>query len=322
MLKFDTRLALVLAMATGCAGLTEALKVKKPRDGSKEYQDAKSRKDIEALKRLCADEDLGDPNSSSVPANAGITEQGRIQSNRGARRDACREAEALAGDKDDGNCATVAERFKNSKMSDGELHDAFYGKWAERLGKCDKFDVVFENIVHVGDMGDDAIGAKVLASLEAAQLPVEAGFVKYAQTHAGAAFLPGDHGHFASDHLRGWLIRGKHFSHCDELSKALDGARDGVRANVLMYFTEAKCAKQGRAIGVSLLLSDKPLNRIIACANLANTGDAAAAKKLNILAETDAYFEVVTNPNGVAYKQWPVRDACKAAAGKITLRGE
>ncbi|MBI3073450.1 MAG: hypothetical protein HYY84_15165 [Deltaproteobacteria bacterium] len=313
-------------LATGCALLKGGGGGggSSTRDAQKELKEAQANKDVAALQKLCDDDSLGDPQSSAVPMNAPNSVQMKILANRRARGQACREIKALAGDKDDGNCATVVKRYEEAGWISGESHADHYAKWARRFVKCNNFAAIFENLAHRGDYGKGGEGVKLLQSLEKDGVPVVAEFVKYAKTHKGRRFLRIKMMSYAANHIGNWLVEGGHLDHCGVLSAALADADELLRAGILFYFTEAKCMKEGRALGVGLLAADRADSRRLACANLASTGDASVLKKLRIVSDSDGYNVVQERRGGdgriYGVRVYPVREACKQAMGKIQLR--
>ncbi len=288
-----------------------------------ELEAAQKSQDEGSLKKLCEDESLGDPKSYGYPAKATVREMKQLDANRKVRREACSAWHALDSERDTGDCTKLAGKYKHAARSIVDDEVGFYAKWGGRFAKCGDYAFVFENIAQQSN--------GILEKLEAEGLPMQAEFIKYAQTHEGSRFLPVDHadlavqGHldFSSKRLASWLVKKKAFGHCSTLAKALEGASPGVRAAALPYFVEAKCGQAGASIGVDLLTTKDGEHRRLACTNLGDMGDAETAKKVKILAETDGYSITGTDPNtGVPYEEWPVRKACKQAYGKILLRAK
>ena len=314
----------VLLSTTGCAEIFAGLATHP--DRSKEVNAAIERHDLAALKKFCADESLGDPNENSVPMGAAQSEKNAIQSNRAARRDACREAAAIEGNQDDGDCTTVAERYAKARPLDSERGYGFWVTWGKRMAKCENYEAIFEQIAHVGDFGENGDGAIILEKLEKEEgIPLVAGFATYAAANPGPSFLDiKKNADYAANHIANWLSTGKHFDQCATLAKALPGASEDARARMLFYFTDAKCHKEGVSLALPLLTAASAPHRVRACRNLGDTGDASVLKKVQILAASDSYSEVQEKQgnDGRIYgvKVFPVRDACSAAAGKIQLR--
>jgi len=309
MLKWPRYVALwILVVASGCAGMTKELGAGKKRDGWREVNQAIQAKDEAQLKTLCDDESLG-PNNNTSP-----------------RYKACREVEALQADKDTGDCTTVVERFRAApgpKIGFALEHST---KWAGRLAKCEKFKEIFEEIAHLGEGGDRSPGVQALLKLEQSGVPLMAAFDAYAKENGGAAFLNIKAASYAGSHVASWLILAGHLDQCPLLAKALTDSQDGVRASMLVYFTEAKCKPQGVALAQSLLTAKEDYHRVAACKTLGEIGDSSVVKKLKILAESDSSF-IVQEQRGNdgrvhAVKVFPVRDACKDAVGKIQLRAK
>ncbi len=305
-----------ISFGVGCLALMG------PRDASKELKAAEESKDIAKLEVLCNDTSLGDPQDHSVPMNASPDVRDRIQAGRRTRTEACHEAEALKSDASGGGgCDGISERFTKARMSGSEDYEAHYGRWAMRFAKCNDYKDIFEKLTHVGDFGPGSAGEKVLKGLDK-DGSLEAEFVKYAEANQGRAFLATDHDDYVANHIANWLVKRKAFKNCAVIANAAKDSSENVRANMLFYFSDAGCNKETNEIGVGLLTSDKANHRRLACANLGKTGDHHAAEKVKILAETDAFMQVVQDrASGALLKEYTVREACQQAYGKMRLRG-
>lgn len=325
------RLTVIAAFAfslSGCAVLQSLLhaggSANTLRDARPEYDAAATAKDVAKMKALCADETLGDPKNHSVPANAPKHVQSNIQSNRNVRREACLYVSSAEADVDDGNCATVADRWKNATMQQDGDRDEFYLRWARRLSKCDAWAPVFEEIARMDDFGTNAVGYQVLRKLDSEGVDVTGGLARYLAKHSGRRFLAVKKGNYAMNHIGHWLIKSGHKDQCGRLAAALKGAADATVRAALFYFSENECRAEGEPLALSLLTSDSARARAIACTNLASlVRTRRGLKKVKILAKSDTYSEVVEHRRdgrvwGVVV--YPVRDACKMAAGKIELR--
>jgi len=296
------------------------------RDAEKDYDAAVKARDAAALKKICDDASLGDPNDDKVSGMASSSDRNRILNNRRVRGRACDAHAAMIADQDTGDCATVLDRFGKAQRLSSVPADEHYSKWGERLAKCNEWPTIFEKVVHVGNYGADATGVRVLMKLHKDGLKVADAFAKYMKDSAGRKFLPIEHAGFAANHIANWLIKTEQFDKCDALAHAITDAKEAVRANMLFYFGEGKCNKVGRDLCVGLLTSDSANFRQLACNNLRDVGDMSVLPKLRILIETDPANEIQESRGGDgrvwATKVYYVRDACKTAAGKIELRGK
>jgi len=216
------------------------------------------------------------------------------------------------------DCSNVVEAYENTPKNSEE----FVGSMATKLAECGEHTFIFEHVVH---WGNNAEGARILAKLEKEGQPMEEKFVEYASSHKGKAFLP-KHTKFSLDYIGKWLIKKGSTGHCALIADAVKDGTELAKVWAFPYFKDAKCAAEGVPIAAEVLLSDSAQHRIWACATLGKLGDASVLGKVETLATTDAYSEIVeerTNSGSlVAVKVWPVRDACTAAAGKIKLRSQ
>ncbi len=302
----------LLAFGMGCA----ALNVGGHRDVSTELERAQRQNDTAKIQAICDDESLG---GLDKPYGVASGDDMWTNNNHVARRNACK---ALKDQKDDvdGSCGDLTARYEKATHPSTEPAK-YYGRWATRFAKCNDYKTVFEKIAHVGDMGQGSAGEQILSHLTREGLPIEAEFVKYAEANRGPSFLGGEHSEFAANHIGNWLDKQKAFGSCGAIGAATLGSSEPVRANILFYFAHGNCVKETTAIGKSLLTSNVPNNRRLACVNLGNAGDKSAARDVKILAETDSFNEVVQDQrSGALLKQWTVREMCQEAYGKIQLR--
>lgn len=101
---------------------------------------------------------------------------------------------------------------------------------------------------------------------------------------------------------------------CDAIVANFRDKSVTFRREAASYFVAAKCA--GAApIYEDLLADESAPDRKLACATLGEIGGRSSLAKVGIIATTDAAFDVVD-----LNKVYFVRDACRAAVGKIRLR--
>ena len=179
--------------------------------------------------------------------------------------------------------------------------------------------MVFENIAGY------TAGRPALVLAEKKGADVAGAFRQYAQTHTRAKFLPQDaDGHsaaYAAAQLGGWLIDTKRYDACKPLAAAVAGADETVVSSLASYFVEAGCAA-ANPLALDLLSSNNSNTRVIACNMLAQIGDSSDLPKVKVIADTDTATTILADrESGTAIKTFPVAEACKAAVGKIQLRG-
>lgn len=231
------------------------------------------------------------------------------------------------------DCAFVMKVYKETPRRHPNYQnnrDVWGEEWGPRLGKklagCGEYNVIFEQMsVHQTDHPDSEAGVDLLARIEKSGAPLDAEWLKYLASHPGPKLLPIEYDGLAMKHIGIWLTNAGHTGHCAEFGAALTGAKLGPTGNGLKYYLwPNKCAKEAVPVAVELLTSDNELARQTSCEALGDLGDGSVLPKLKILASSDSYNEVVekTSDSGAVYgvKVFPVRDACKAAAGKIELR--
>jgi hypothetical protein len=111
-----------------------------------------------------------------------------------------------------------------------------------------------------------------------------------------------------------WLIENSDYATCPSYVGALASPHVGTVKAFIEFHGLAKCGPASAAIAEHLG-SENPEVRLLACEALGRIADPAHLEKLEVLAETDAAFEVLAG----GAKRYYVRDACRAAAGKTKL---
>ncbi len=145
------------------------------------------------------------------------------------------------------------------------------------------------------------LGPKFVALNGASQNWSRAGIPVADAVHGMAAFIAETHTQTPS---------------CDAVVANFQDKPANVRRAAAPYFVSMKCSAAA-SLYEDMLIDNSADRRQTACVTLGEIGTRASLSRLNIVAESDAAFEVV-DLNKVYY----VRDACRAAAGKIKLRGE
>ncbi|MCK6589778.1 MAG: hypothetical protein L6Q76_19575 [Polyangiaceae bacterium] len=218
------------------------------------------------------------------------------------------------------SCGEVTSYYENSSKEDASAV-ALVGR---KLAECGEYTYLFERVVHWGNGGE---GKQILIKLEEEGKPVEAEFVKYLASHKGPQFFPMEKNKglvvkYTIHHISQWLVEKGHTQHCAAFAESATGANEWARTAVLWYFEQNKC-KEGIPLATELLLDEEGGTRGYACEILGVIGDASVADKVKTLAETDDFSEVVEEEREgrvYAMKVYPVREACRAAYGKIKLR--
>ena len=106
---------------------------------------------------------------------------------------------------------------------------------------------------------------------------------------------------------------------CSAIEKRMTNVAQRSVGEFLWFFYEADCGSEALPHAEKRLAHDEPNMRIQACDIIGKFGDTKHVEKLDALAETDPHV-VVRERNGYAFKEYDVRDRCKAAIGKIKLR--
>jgi hypothetical protein len=210
------------------------------------------------------------------------------------------------------DCSKLDELFQDAAFEGVDQ----YTEGAKKFAKCGDYKSIFEDMAHIGEYGSSSIGTSILIRLEEGGAPMKAEFTSYLQSHQGSSFLNIKHQSYAADHIGLWLRKKSYNDLCAPLAASLTDASDELVSNFLFYFEESRC-KEGVPLAVNLLASDTAAFRKTACKSLATFGDKSAISKMQIVAESDNYYEIV-DENRIYY----VRDACSEAIGKIKLKSK
>jgi hypothetical protein len=128
-------------------------------------------------------------------------------------------------------------------------------------------------------------------------------------------------GHVASS-MEKWLKTHGAAAQCPLLSKVVDYER-GFGWEAARFYERHKCAREGVKLAEALIKDDHGPNRAQGCYTLGKLGNARHLKTLGILATTDGYLkkrEVTRGSTTAIVANYPVRDACREASGKIRMR--
>jgi hypothetical protein len=226
-------------------------------------------------------------------------------------------AAALARfDADAGDCAKVEEAYERARQTlPPEDRDALFLDAGLRLARCGDWDAVFDRFVHVGDLSRDALGVRLLAHLDAEGLDVRAAVI--ARLKSGRAIARTAPAH-ATAHVVDWLLSVPHEDLCGPIGAAAKSAPDDVAGIWLGYLAGAGCP-DAAPLAEKRLASRDPWARHHACRVLGEVGTSRHVRKLTLVAATDPEFEDEA-VEGAVFRRWPVREACRAAVGRIAIR--
>ena len=219
-----------------------------------------------------------------------------------------------------GTCDNVMERFKKTTLKRKTI-DHF----ALEMAECGMWTEFFEEIAHLGNAKRQPALSYVEQKMKAKKVSVKAKYIEYLNQHKGKKFfaLKKLETRYALQHIGNWLVDSNHLDLCNQVVASAKGASEIAQVWTLPYLTEAKCTKKGSKIAQGLLASDYADHRKWSCNALAKIGNKSHIKKLKILATTDSFKRIREERRGGriwAVEEYPVRDACKAAMGKIQLR--
>jgi hypothetical protein len=166
-------------------------------------------------------------------------------------------------------------------------------------------------MVHWGQR--EGVGYKLLLAAEKNGIDVEGALMGYLRANASSPFSF-RHGGYAVSHITSWLLNtGK--TNCEQFIPYAGASTGGPLGEWLHFFAQTTCTKAA-PLAVRLLAHDHAARRRQACVLLGKIGAREHLRKLKIIADSDPAFKI----QGQGVKVYHVRDACKAAMGKIELR--
>ncbi len=217
------------------------------------------------------------------------------------------------------NAVAMFEKHKQGLVSAYSLSkaqkQANFDAVALKLAKCGQWDYIFEKLMHWG--GSHGQGRKMLDALHRAGFKLEKLMFAYMKRHRRRLF-DFKHAGYALDHWTGYLYDRRMFRNCRKWVKWAYKIPDKVWGNINWFLRNAKCRGAAR-VAIKRLRSNNARVRKGACVTLGVLGRRRHLRKVRILARTDGYYKWVRR-GWRKYRVYPVRDACKAAAGKIQLR--
>ena len=191
---------------------------------------------------------------------------------------------------------------------------------AERFIGCKQWSFVWRRMAHLGNRYSDQ-GGQLLEGLHAKGHKLAREMHRFIRKHGRRAFRF-KHANYMTDHFTTFLKRHGDATKCKSWFAAANDAPDKVFGNWNWYFRTVKCQGAER-LAAKRLLSARSGTRAGACRTLGVLGGKKHLRKVLILARTDSYSrikEVRRNNRIWATRIWPVRVACREAAGKIQLR--
>lgn len=298
---------------------------------------AETREDAEFLKPLCGRRNrrFGHHYSPACPAMLRLATKKNDQAHikfmceEDGYDDACRtwKMQARFADLARPDCSTLRGRVTEARkdfLSSSNATPEELGRVVGALARCGEGQMIFETIAHIGDLGVNGYGTKVLLVAEKeAGAELFGTFEKYLKENAGPKYLSAEHGDFAANHISNWLLETNRRDLCNPIVQAATGAKEPAIAGTMIYFSSTDC-KEGAPLAVQLLSSESPSHREVGCDTLAKVGDQSHLEKLSVVAENDPAYRLVerVGGSGVFTKEFFVADACRAAISKIKLRGK
>lgn len=192
-------------------------------------------------------------------------------------------------------------------------------KAAERFIECQNWDFVLEQIGHWGEKKGG--GALLFHYLASKGHDMEAQMLAYMKRHTSNPFAFKDAWYIADKYTDYLHSEGK-YSRCKEYIPYTKKMGDKAWGSFNWYSRKANCASVINTIK-KRLSSDSSDARIGACKTYGTFGKRKHLRLLKALVQTDPTYVLKTVERSDGFykvKEYPVRDACRAAMGKIQVR--
>lgn len=293
-------LLLTVVGLSACANLKQMVPKKKKTSAElkEDVKAAEAAKDLEKLKTACKTGMLGEDKLGYSDKKSACAATGRLM-----------EAEMAKVD-----CKEIKNYFESSKEVSSSIRTQLHGAYGLRAAECDQWTVVFEDLMHWGQVSTSASGYKLLVKIAEAGKPLEAKFVEYLKNTEQPLNIK--FSNYAMAHYTMWRAKQNSGEPCSTYAGQAKKLNAGGKYYMLNYFLNKKCA-EGMPLALESLASDGANTRILGCRFIAKHGNATHIKKLQILADRDGY-NYVSKKN---YQRiYPVRNVCGDAIAKIKVR--
>jgi hypothetical protein len=194
-----------------------------------------------------------------------------------------------------------------------EAQAAVVTSFGVKLAQCGEWDYLFENVIH--GQRPAFRGNEALAAIDKAGLDLEKEMLGYMARHKANLFTF-KHAGDAIEHYFTFLGGAEKYSHCSKYIPFADNIASDDFFHFNYFFRASDCSGVLKIID-KRLASDDVADRLGACATLAKFGSKRDLKKLEIVASSDPHYKTKKR-----VKIYHVRDDCRAAIGKIKLRGK
>lgn len=210
------------------------------------------------------------------------------------------------------DCKEITTYWENAKKMNSKIKEIVYDAYGLRAAACDKWGIVFEDLMHWGQLNKGAMGYKLLVKIADAPLPLESKFLEYLKTQTSP--LNSKNSWYAMAHYIMWRADQNKGESCGAYATSANKLNAGGQHYMLQYFNIKNC-KDGISLALRSLAAENPDTRSLACRYLGKHGEGKHIKKLSVLAGRDGYR--ITRNYRVVY---PVRDTCNNAIAKIKVR--
>lgn len=221
----------------------------------------------------------------------------------------CREVADLMGQNmASANCGAIEKYWEQSIDVNSDIKPMLHGAYGLRAAQCDRWDIVFEDLMHWGN----GAGPELLAKLDEAGVPVEERFVTYLQETEKPLDIK--HSAFAIMNFLYWKNQKGGGEPCGTFVPFVEKLNATAAYRLIAEFNRQSC-EAAAPVALKALAADGNNTRLEACQLLGKVGTAEHLPKVQIVAEKDGHM--IEKKKKVIY---PVRDACSGAAAKIEVR--
>jgi hypothetical protein len=294
-------LTILLDVASGKTKTDKNLTKTREEAGNAVVRIAKQKNDLELLARACR----GRPTLRMVRSQR---EEACSLMRQGKHSKASAE---LAGD-----CTNLKAVYEKHHSS---ADDAFFYKTGIRAAECKMWDYIWTDLAWYGKPSRSSYGGTakkrglvLMGRLEkAGHDPVKA-LLAYLEQNKSNPFGY-DHGESAVENVVKYMVEANKAGNCERFIPFAKNSKEKPQSEWIWFFGETKC-KAAAPLAALQLMSERASVRMWACKALGKIGAKRQLPKVKTLASTDPAFRIVR-----LNKIWYVRDACRAAAGRIAM---
>lgn len=216
------------------------------------------------------------------------------------------------------------DHIGSGALTDQRSVEGDFVSTGSKMAKCGHWDFLIEEMAHWGQ-DKKGLGYALIAALASNGVDWRAQFLAYVERKSSGELFTGKQGQFFLRHYTDYLVDRGQVGGCEAYVPVADRVPDASFGPLNWYFRKSGC-KAAADVIARRLSSDQHETREGACTSLGLLGTSAKhLSKVKLLAGNDPYYWLKKEDDkGRALippvKVYDVRDACAAAANKLTLR--